>query len=170
MENVQIVKLEPKDWMLFKELRLRALKEEPHAFCSSYEENVIKPDISWAKTLDEAGKEKTQWLVFAKLNKKIVGMIAAHLEKESNTAHIISMYVSPEERGKGIAKKLMNNLLKKLKENIQIKKIIIDVNPMQSAAFNLYKKSGFKITKKYKYLMGDGNEHDLYQFQITIDS
>lgn len=169
MEDVQIVRLASKDWKLYKELRLRALKEEPHAFGSSYEENVIKSDVSWAQGLEEASQEKTQWLVFAKLNNKIVGMIAAHLEKELDTAHIISTYVSPEERGKGIAKKLMNSLLIRLKQNNQIKKIIIDVNPTQSTAFNLYKSSGFKITKKHKYLMGDGKEHELYQLQMLIE-
>ena len=170
MDDVQIITLEPKDWQQYKNLRLRALKEEPHAYGSTYEENAERPDEFWKQRLEDASKEKTQWLVFAELKGEVIGMVGAFVEKEIDNAHVIAVYVAPEARGKGISKLLMNNLLSQIKKNKLVKKITVDVNPEQLPAFNLYKNSGFEIIKKYKMVLGDGIEHEVYQLQIPVSN
>lgn len=144
MENIKVVTLEPNQWKKYKDLRLRALKEEPQAYASSYQDNVKHSGQFWKQRLEDAVKEQTRWLVFAKLEGKLVGMVGASIEKEIDNVHIIAVYVVPEERGKGISKLLMNSILSKVKDNKLIKKITVEVNSEQLPALNLYKNSGFR--------------------------
>lgn len=169
MDKIEIVSLKPEEWQLYRDIRLKALKEEPQAFGSTYVDNSKRPDEFWMQRLDDASKMFSQWLVFAKVDKKIVGMVGAFLEK-LDEAHVIAVYVVPEAREKGISKMLMKELLAKIKTNGEIKKIVVDVNPEQVAALNLYKHSGFRITKKYRLVLGDGNEHDVYQLQMLVNA
>lgn len=165
MDNIEIVSLRPEEWQLYKELRLRALKEEPQAFGSTYEENLNHPDAYWKQRLEDSFKKDTQWLLFARLNNQLIGMIGAYLEKEDQ-AEVIAMYVMPETRGKGISKLLMKELIKKIKINNDIKKIIITVNPEQKAALHLYHNVGFQLVSQEKDILGDGKEHKLYKLQM----
>lgn len=161
MKDLEIVTLDPTDWEIYKNLRLRALKEDPQAYYSTYADNVTRPNDFWMARLNDAAKGQTQWLVFAKLQRKVVGMMGAFAEKEIDNAHIISVYVAPEARGQGISKLLMHDLISKIKQNKLIKKITVEVNPIQLPAFNLYKNSGFEEVLRYKMVLGDGKEHDV---------
>src|SRR5437762_515843 len=104
MEDVQTVSLRLSEWRKYKDLRLRALKEEPQAFSSTYEENIKHPDEFWMERLKDSEGGK-QWLVFAKNGEKLVGMVGGIFLDEKDTVYVIAMYVAKEERGKGISKK-----------------------------------------------------------------
>lgn len=170
MNNIEIVSLLPEDWQQYRDLRLRALKEEPQAFGSTYEDNSKHPDEYWQQRLEDTINKSTQWLVFARLNGVLVGMVGAFTEKEPDNARVIAVYVTPDTRGKGISKMLMKELLARIKTNDNIKKITVDVNPEQEAALNLYKNSGFQIIKKYRMVLGDGKEHDVCKLQMFANA
>jgi ribosomal protein S18 acetylase RimI-like enzyme len=169
MENIEIVTLQRTEWQQYRDLRLRALKEEPQAYASTYRENADKPDSYWTERLDEASSGQTQWLVFAKQGDNLVGMVGAFMKDHTDIVDIIAVYVAKEARGKGIAKKLMNAIMVKIKENKQVRKMRVGVNPEQVPALNLYKSLGFIITKKEKMILGDGKEHDSYDMEKVVD-
>lgn len=108
MEVFEIVKLEPSEWQMYKELRLKALRDSPQAFLSTYEESVKIPDEKWQFRLQEAKEGETGWLMFARNKEKLVGMMGAFRKEVSDIATIVGVYVIRKERGKGIAKKLIN--------------------------------------------------------------
>lgn len=168
METIEIVNLKSEEWQLYRDLRLRALTEDPQAFASKYEDNAKHPDEYWKQRLGDAHTKERQWLLFAKVGDKIVGQVGAMAERDIDDAHIIGVYVIPEARGKGISKLLMKDLVSRIKKITEIKKITVDVNPEQQSALNLYKNSGFEIIKKYRMVLGDGKEHDVYQLQMSI--
>lgn len=92
MEDVEIVTLKPEEWQHYRDLRLRALKEEPQAFSSTYESSVKHSDSLWMERLKDAEAEKAQWMVFAKRDDTLVGMATAFAEKERDTAHVGAVY------------------------------------------------------------------------------
>ena len=51
MDNFIIKQLTSADWKIWKELRLEALKNSPESFGSSYEEEVICPDLDFQNSL-----------------------------------------------------------------------------------------------------------------------
>ncbi|MFX1453530.1 MAG: GNAT family N-acetyltransferase, partial [Promethearchaeota archaeon] len=64
---IEVKKLSSDRWKNYRDLRLEALKSDPIAFSSSYEEEKIFPEKIWKKRINNA--------LFAILNDKLVGMI-----------------------------------------------------------------------------------------------
>ncbi len=168
MDNIEIVTLQPDQWQEYKKLRLEALKGEPQAYGSSYKDNLKLPDETWKQLLEDSLKGESQWYLFAKHRNNLVGMVGAFV-KENNIAQVIAVYVTKEMRGQGIAKQLMDDLISKIAQNKSIKKLSVGVNPIQSAALNLYQSLGFTIVKKEKTVLGDGKEYEVYELEKDIN-
>lgn len=147
--NVQISTLSIADWSLYKELRLKALRQDSIAFLDSFEEALDKVDDYWMRHLNAS--EEDSITLFARASNKLVGMIAILFNTKVKTKHvaeIVGMYVDPKHRGKGIGIKLMQEIENKVREREDIKKIKLEVVETQEAAINLYKKQGFKVVGK----------------------
>ncbi len=166
---MKIVTLQPHQWQQYRYLRLKALKEEPQAYASTYEENIKYPDDFWQKRLEKALKDQSQWLFFAVQEDNLVGMAGGFIKDEKDTAHIIAVYVLPEARRQGISRMLINTLITTIKRNKSIKKLRVGVNPEQIAALNLYGSFGFTIVKKEKIILGDSKEHESYEMEMFLD-
>jgi ribosomal-protein-alanine acetyltransferase len=77
---------------------------------------------------------------------------------------LLSIAVEPAERGKGLAKMLMEHCHRKLAER-GIKKFFLEVRENNSAAIFLYKKLGYeKIAERKKYY-ADGGHAIVMQIQ-----
>lgn len=161
METIAIVTLEPSDWEKYKAIRLESLKEEPQAYLSTYARSSTETDEKWQERLKLAQKGERQWLSFVKSGEDIVGMAGAWTQEEgSETADIISVYLNKKYRGQGIGKRLMNHLIKAIKQNPQIKSLTLEVNSTQPAAVALYNSCGFKEVGRTRRVLGDGEEYD----------
>jgi hypothetical protein len=80
---MDIIILSPDAWLSYKQLLLRALKEDPQAFGVNYQTNLAYPDEEWHRRLVSASKGESDWLLFARENSKLVGMISAYLRKNT---------------------------------------------------------------------------------------
>lgn len=157
---IQIVGLSARKWQEYRQLRLEALKESPEAFSSRYDEQVNLPDEYWKSRLEEAAKGASSWLLFARSGESLVGMVGAMRDPANGLkAQIISMYVTPEARGRGVAGLLMHAILMVIKES-GICQACLTVNLDQAPAVHVYKKFGFNITQVETSTMGDGAGHD----------
>ncbi len=154
---MEIVKLAADDWQAYRELRLRALKEDPEAFGSNYAESAVLPEARWRSRLLDAQKGEVSWLFFAREGGKLVGMIGAFIDEASpGTATIVSVYVPAEERGKGISSRLMERVLSELSSHVSLKWATLAVNKVQLPAIGLYKKFGFQCAGIETAQMGSG--------------
>jgi ribosomal protein S18 acetylase RimI-like enzyme len=169
MSDVQIIQLQPHEWELYKNLRLQALKEEPQAFSSTYEGNLKEPDEMWKGMLELAVEGKVEWLSFAKQNDELVGMVGAY-STDQKFAKVIAVYVAKDSRGKGVARKLMEDLITNISKNKSIKKLYLEVNADQIPALNLYKNCGFIITEKAEKDLGDGKLHEVYEMEKLLSN
>lgn len=154
--KIEIVKLSPSEWLSYKVLRLRSLKEDPQSFLSSYEKELLVPDDRWRARLSN-----DKWLFFAKMDGQLVGMMGAFQtdkDKQNQAANIYGVFVVHEARGKRISVMLMNKLLDFLKDQ-SIKTVNLSVNQDQLAAVTLYRKFGFDLTGQENMMLGDGIEH-----------
>jgi ribosomal protein S18 acetylase RimI-like enzyme len=136
---IEVRGLPEERWRECRELRLEALKSDPSAFGSSYEEDCQLSEEEWKRRMKNS--------LFAVSNDTLVGMIACVFEPKMKTRHITSIFgvfVKREYRGQGVGKKLLESALSAIERNGNIKKIKLTVNPEQEAAVNLYKKYGFK--------------------------
>ncbi len=135
---VEIVELPPERWEDLRRLRLEALKLEPLAYGSSYEEEQHLPRVTWQARISR--------VLFAVVDNNPVGIIRYDYEthqKNGHIANIYSVYVNKIYRNQGIGNQLMSSVIKKIREKGGIRKVKLTVNPAQERAVKLYQKHGF---------------------------
>ena len=140
-----IRRLTPHDAASFQELRLLALKEEPSAFGSSYEEEV---DFSASKIESRLAFKADQGPFGAFEDGRLIGLVALGREgmkKLSHKAMIWGMYVAPEFRGRGIARGLLIEALTFARSIPGIIQVNLGVNATNANAIQLYQSVGFKV-------------------------
>lgn len=146
MSPVSIIILPPSRWPEYKAVRLNALENDPTAFATTYQEDAMMPDQEWQDRLKNATGQKS-YMLFAESEGKIIGMTGALLYQGQCVKHqatIVSVYVTPEYRGQGIAKKLMHGIIQCLQNDKKIVHVQLTVNINNTAAIKLYESFGFK--------------------------
>lgn len=142
---MDVITLPIDQWKEYRELRLRALKEDPEAFSSAYADSLNQPEEFWKGRLADAAQAQRSWLLFARQSERLTGMIGAFLEDDSqDTATIVSVYVVREARGQGISSRLMQEILQVLSSVPALKKAQLRVNITQLPAIQLYRRFGFR--------------------------
>jgi len=98
---MEILRIGPDEWEVFRELRLRALREAPYAFGSRYDDWAEAPETSWRDRLANVPLN-----LVARMDGELVGMASGVVEDEDG-AELISMWVDPAARGSGVAAALI---------------------------------------------------------------
>lgn len=133
-------------------VRLRALREEPEAFGSSYEESKDRPLADVAarlRTISAAGN-----FIFGAFeddgqpDARLLGIVAferAPGKKNRHIGDIFQMYVASEARGKGYGRALMEALIARARALDGLEQLILAVVTTNTAAIALYRALGFEV-------------------------
>lgn len=148
MKNINVISLDPSRWPELRELRLAALQTNPEAFASTHAAEIVATNGHWIDWLTRTQASKKDFLRFAEYNNTLVGMIGAHLDEEQENAKLISMFVMPQYREKGIGALLLQGICQSIAENLLIKYIYLKVNTRNEKAIDLYEKFGFEKIEK----------------------
>lgn len=174
LQQIDIVQLPVEAWRDYRQIRLEALHDAPQAFGSIYQEQLVKPDDYWQSRLEDAAKGENSWLLFARSGDQLIGIIGAfRANSEAEPARgpeatIVSVYVTPAARGRGVSSLLMQGILDVLKEH-GFHRVQLGVNIEQAAALGLYQRFGFTIFETEDHLMGDGAIHTEALMAKTLD-
>jgi ribosomal protein S18 acetylase RimI-like enzyme len=140
---MEIRKLTKDDAHAYFSIRLKALLENPEYYSSSYEEEKNR---KIEMTMDRLSQENfITYGVF--IEKILVGIITYAKESRIKTSHIADiygMYVDSSYRRKGLAKALLNHVIK-VANNDKIERIRLSVTKTNHAALQLYQSLGFVI-------------------------
>jgi RimJ/RimL family protein N-acetyltransferase len=141
---VQVRRLTPDDVQAYRQVRLRALREEPTAFSSSYDEERDLPDAVIAGRLRVLPDRGT----FGAFDEdRLVGIVTLGREDRAKLRHrgmIFGMYVAPEMRGKGVARQLLSEALALARSVPGLLLVSLGVNAENLAAIALYESLGFE--------------------------
>lgn len=144
---MEIRRLTPADAEAWWALRLRALREHPEAFGSSYEDAVATPpDTTIANTRARLGAENALTLG-AWESGELIGMVTCFREsgrKKRHKAAVISMYVSREASGHGVGRALLTDLIARAKEWPGLETLQLAVVTENDRARRLYHSLGFQ--------------------------
>ena len=136
-------RLTPADAPEFRRLRLKALRESPTAFGSTYAEEARRP-LAAFKTRLEARADN--WVFGSLHGQQLIGVLRLVREqgkKERHKATIYGLYVAPSERRRGIARKLLAEAIATARKLKGLRQIRIGVVTSNAAARALYVKAGF---------------------------
>lgn len=127
------------------DLRLEALKQNPEAFATSYEEAIKRenPIEQVATNLNTEGS----YTFGAFENDVLIGMVTLMKEKHQKLQHranIVAMYVTPEKQGMGVGKALLKEVIETVKSIDGIEKLNLTVVKTNKKAKGLYAGLGFR--------------------------
>lgn len=144
--------LEPDDWTVWRELRLAALAEAPYAFCSTLAQWQGDGDREerWRARLETPGAH-----VVAVLDGRPVGMVSGVPGDGADCVELISMWVSPAARGRGVGSRLIAEV-ERWAGRSGVTSLRLAVMPGNDAAIALYERCGFVDTGELGDLLPDG--------------
>jgi len=137
--------LQASDARPYQQLRLNGLQQDPDAFGSTYEREVLfSPETIADRITPTAGK-----FVLGALTKRdelagIVTFVRDSSLKTAHKGHIFGMYVSPAHRGQGIGKLLLQDLIARARIREGLEQINLTVISTNTAAKKLYRSVGFE--------------------------
>ncbi|RDI41027.1 GNAT family N-acetyltransferase [Falsibacillus pallidus] len=144
-------------------IRLESLKLNPEAFASNYEDKVAEED-ALNKTAIRLKPTNFSFTMGAFDGDALVSVVTFMRESPSKMMHkgsIFAVFTTPSYRGKGIAKALFKELLKKLDEVEGLEQIMLTVVSSNQSAVKLYESLGFESFGTEKNAMKvDGSYYD----------
>ena len=143
---VEIRDLTEHDAAVYWPLRLRALREEPQAFGSSYDEAKDRPLAQVAAQLRDTASGGGGTLgAFA--DGRLVGMVTLVRYSGAKIAHvgdIFGMYVAPEARGQHAGRLLLEAVIARARAADGLEQLHLAVVTRQAPAHALYLALGFQ--------------------------
>lgn len=143
MSDIEIVPLRADEGERLREVRLRALRDAPDAFGSSYDREIEFPPEKWAERLKNPD---SRWWV-ATRDGGDVGLVCVLLEDGGAAAHLLSMWVAPEARTGGVGSRLVDAALAWAR-SMQAEEIGLWAVDRNQAARALYTRKGFTPSGK----------------------
>ena len=129
---------------MYRDLRLRCLKEHPDAFNSSYEEDVQKDVAASAKRVAPDSADTVFGAFAAGTLAGIVGLAREPRAKNRHKATVFGMCVAPEHRRRHVGARLLAHLIDAARQSPGIEQLVLTVTDTNAAARTLYEKAGFR--------------------------
>ena len=134
--TIQVRRLSGDDWEAFRALRLAALQDSPDAFGSTYEGERDLPETHW--------RARTATTAAGFLDDVPAGLVGWFIaDQEPDTLHMVSMWVAPDARRRGIGRALVAEVLHLAKE-LDVERVGLYVVTTNTDAAALYTQMGFK--------------------------
>ena len=107
-----IRRIQKEEWELFRETRLRALKDSPRAFASTYAKTSLRSDKSWIKQVFDSSLGPKRCTILAMDQDQVLGLAALYEMpgKSDNSGELLQVWVPPESRGRGVGRALIYHL------------------------------------------------------------
>lgn len=131
------------EWRLYRSLRLRALRESPDAFASTYECEAIRSDDDWEARISAAATSTGAQAFFAFHHGEPCGLVwCKSSEAEPDVVEVFQMWVDPVSRGIGAGRALLASAID-WAESRGAQRVRLGVTIAHTPAMHLYRTGGF---------------------------
>jgi|SRR6185437_2237735 ribosomal protein S18 acetylase RimI-like enzyme len=147
-------------------MRLEALEREPHAFSESAAEHQARSIEEVAARMSATAES---FGLGAFCEDRLIGILRferAQREKNRHRASLHAVYVTPEYRGRGIARTLLTEVLRLARAQQALEQIELAVSTEQVAAKRLYESFGFTCYGREEHALKVGSEYVDYDLMI----
>lgn len=138
-----------------RELRLRALREDPGAFAETFEQARARPRDDWASW----AADDSRVVVAAVDGERWVGMVAGHRREDS--VWLSALWVDPAARGAGLGLRLIEAAADWAREQAAAT-IELSVTTNNPGAAAVYVRAGFKETGRRRPLPADPSRTEVF--------
>ena len=162
---IVIKRITPESALVFKEVRLRALRESPTAFSSTYERESQFPDEEWVSRAQRWGGQGTDTIFLAFDGGAACGIIGSYAEPgDRRRGQVVSMWVDPAYRRAGVGKALVDAVVD-WNRLLGMREIALMVTSVNSGAIAFYERLGFAktgVTQQYP------NDPAITEFEMLL--
>ena len=156
--GLAVHRLRANNWRRWRELRLRALAESPESFSSTYEENVRFSEETWqqrARALAAPAADRAMFVATDQASGIWIGCAGGYVDTD-DTPNLISMWVAPEHRGRGVGRSLVEAVIDWARA-VGHERLRLDVVRGRDSAVRLYGRLGFCPTGRSRPMPRDAN-------------
>lgn len=133
------------DWEILKTVRLESLLDRPDVFLATYDTAEKYSQSQWR----DRASHKTQYqYILAIQATRAIGIIGG-TQNPALEFNVVTMWVNPEFRGKGIAD-LLISAIKNLAISKGHSRIVLSVSQNNSRAVSLYSRHGFVFIPEWE--------------------
>jgi ribosomal protein S18 acetylase RimI-like enzyme len=144
--------LEPGDWGLFRDLRLRALADSPDAFGPTLGEESSRAESDWRDLVAALTTTPSRVLFAAEHGSRSVGLAYGRLEEgRPEVAHLGAMWVDPAARRLGTGRALVAAVIAWARAR-GVRCVELQVTEANALAERLYASAGFVATGEAREL------------------
>jgi len=133
------------EWARWRDVRVRMLREEASYFGTRWEDAHAQSAEQWQAWTAEAAAGRTKTLVVAEENGRWLGVVGSFTRVNRREVQLISMWVDPKERGRGIARELIRAVAEWSRSKGR-DRVCLFVQETNLPAQALYRSAGFAPT------------------------
>lgn len=141
---IEVRPLTPTDAEALLDIRQRSLREEPLAFLSSPEDDLISSVEAARQSLDRA-PEAVIFGAFAPELVGILGLFRAGHAKAAHKCFLWGMYLRPDACGQGTARRLLDAVIDHARGLDGVTMVGLSVSETAEPARRLYERAGFEV-------------------------
>jgi len=159
--------LTPNDWQMFRDVRLKALREHPDVFLRSYETEKKLSEAEWKNTLDGIGK----CVMGLFDNDQLIGLAAVFPRPNDSGGYngLMAMdYIDAEYRGRDLSKLLYKARIDWAKNQSSFKKLMTSHREGNEASRRANQAFGFKFMDKTLTEWPDGSKALEYNYELEL--
>ncbi|MBA3779488.1 MAG: GNAT family N-acetyltransferase [Chloroflexi bacterium] len=161
LQDVEVRPVRAAEWRELRSLRLQALQDSPRSFGSTYERERSLPEEDWRRlaATAAAGEEAVAIVAvgagrFVRMARGVVTGDPA--EEESRTVWLLSVYVDPAWRGRGVGRAVCESITGWARER-GAAGVLLRVGDWNAPARILYEGMGFTVTGRQDRLAWDAS-------------
>ncbi|OLC01628.1 MAG: hypothetical protein AUI15_05080 [Actinobacteria bacterium 13_2_20CM_2_66_6] len=151
---MEVRRLGPEDWQLYRRVRLAALKEAPYAFGSTYEREAQAPESRWRQTLVDRAR------FVAEVDGVVAGTVSGGDGDATGAAAMTAMWVDPRFRRQGVGGVLVLHLIRWAR-SARYDQMFLWVTDVNANAERLYERNGFVSTGAVQEIRPGELEHEM---------
>ncbi len=157
--SVAVRRIRAGEWRAWRALRLRALRESPAAFGSTYEREAPLPEREWRERTAALASAPDRVMLVAEGGSRLAGSAGVFVG-DDGVPVVFAMWVAPERRGRGIGMALLEAARDAA---IGMGKSVLRLLVMEgnAAAISLYEKAGFVDTGRRVKLARDSSVEEI---------
>lgn len=137
--------LDADDADAYRALRLEGLQDSPTSFGADFDDEARLARGEFVRRLQPSERS---WVLGAHDGQnRLIGCAGWYRDqgaKVSHKSHVWGMFVTPNHRRKGIARRLMIGIMERARENAGVTQIELFVAAGNTSAASLYEHAGFK--------------------------
>jgi GNAT superfamily N-acetyltransferase len=137
-----ITQIREADWERLRDVRLRALAQDPAAFIETHANASGFPEERWRERATPRDSQAS--FAFVR-DGRFDGLVSCFVADDPSTVFLVAMWVAPELRGTGAARQLVESVLDWAREH-DAARVCLSVEGDNPRAARLYEKCGFVET------------------------